>query len=96
MKKFAFFLPQFHEIHENNIWWGEGFTEWTNVKKAIPLYEGHIQPKHPLNNNYYNLLSKRTVKWQTSLLYKYHVDGLIYYHYYFKGKNSLKSRLKIY
>lgn len=91
MKKFAFYLPQFHEIPENNIWWGEGFTEWTNVKKAVPLFDGHVQPKHPLNNNYYNLLDKETVEWQTSLLHQYHVDGLVYYHYYFKGKKLLEK-----
>lgn len=91
MKLFAFFLPQFHEIPENNEWWGEGFTEWTNVKKAEPLYKGHIQPKHPLNDNYYNLLDKKTVEWQTNLMHEYHVDGLIYYHYYFTGKKLLEK-----
>ena len=91
MKKFAFFLPQFHEIQENNEWWGEGFTEWTNVRKAVPLYEGHVQPKHPLNNNYYDLLDRKTVEWQTDLMHTYHVDGLIYYHYYFKGKKLLEK-----
>lgn len=91
MKIFSFFLPQFHEIPENNEWWGEGFTEWTNVKKAEPLYKGHIQPKHPLNDNYYNLLDKKTVEWQTDLMHQYHVDGLIYYHYYFTGKKLLEK-----
>ena len=91
MKIFAFYLPQFHEIPENNLWWGEGFTEWTNVKKAKPLFKGHVQPKRPVNGNYYNLLDKHTVEWQTSLLNKYHIDGLIYYHYYFKGKKLLEK-----
>lgn len=91
MKKFAFFLPQFHEIEENNRWWGQGFTEWTNVKKAKPLFNRHKQPKQPLNDNYYNLLEKSTVLWQTDLMKKYHVDGLIYYHYYFTGKMLLEK-----
>ena len=91
MKKFAFYLPQFHEIPENDKWWGEGFTEWTNVKKAEPLFSGHRQPKEPLNNNYYNLLDIKTVKWQTKLLKEYGVDGLIYYHYYFNGKLLLEK-----
>lgn len=86
MKKYAFFLPQFYEIEENNKWWGKGFTEWTNVKNARSLYPGHLQPKHPLNNSYYNLLNKDTVVWQTNLMNEYHIDGLIYYHYYFSGK----------
>ena len=91
LKKFAFFLPQFHEIPENDKWWGKGFTEWSNVRKAIPLFKGHIQPKHPLNNNYYNLLDKKTVIWQTRLLKESGLDGFIYYHYYFKGKKLLEK-----
>jgi len=91
MKLFAFYLPQFHEIPENNEWWGEGFTEWTNVKKAEPLFDGHIQPLHPKNNNYYNLLDKKTVEWQTQLMKEYGIDGMIYYHYYFEGKMLLEK-----
>ena len=91
MRKFAFFLPQFHEIPENNKWWGDGFTEWTNVKKAKPLFKGHIQPKTPLNDNYYNLLDIETMKWQTNLMKEYGLDGFIYYHYYFEGKLLLEK-----
>ena len=91
MKIFSFFLPQFHEIPENDRWWGKGFTEWTNVKKAAPLYQGHSQPKHPLNDNYYNLLDKKTVVFQTNLMNSYGIDGMIYYHYYFRGKLLLEK-----
>lgn len=91
MKKFAFYLPQFHEIPENNLWWGDGFTEWTNVKKAKPLFKKHQQPKIPLNNNYYDLMNMGTIKWQTELLHKYCIDGFIYYHYYFEGKLLLEK-----
>ncbi len=91
MKVFAFFLPQFHTIPENDEWWGEGFTEWVRVKEAKPLFRGHIQPLHPLNHRYYNLLDKGTIEWQTSLLKNYHVDGMIYYHYYFNGKLLLEK-----
>ena len=91
MKKFAFFLPQFHEIPENDKWWGKGFTEWQNVKKAVPLFKGHVQPKHALNNNYYNLLDKKTMVWQTNLMRDAGLNGFIYYHYYFKGKKLLEK-----
>lgn len=91
LKKFAFFLPQFHEIPENDEWWGKGFTEWINVKSAKPMYRGHKQPKEPQGDNYYCLLDKSTVEWQTKLLEDYRVDGLIYYHYYFQGKKLLEK-----
>lgn len=91
MKIFAYYLPQFHSIPENDEWWGKGFTEWTNVKKAKPLFKNHVQPKHPLNNNYYSLDKKETLEWQSKLLKDYKVDGLIFYHYYFTGKKLLEK-----
>ncbi len=91
MEKYAIFLPQFHEIPENNEWWGQGFTEWTNVRKAKSLFKGHMQPVHPLNGNYYNLLDKETVQWQTDIASKYGIDGFVYYHYYFCGKMLLEK-----
>ncbi|MCI9378085.1 MAG: polysaccharide biosynthesis protein [Eubacterium sp.] len=91
MKRFALFLPQYHEIIENNRWWGKGFTEWTNVKNAKPLFHGHCQPQKPLNGNYYNLLNKSTVEWQTNLMQKYGLNGFAYYHYYFCGKKILEK-----
>jgi hypothetical protein len=89
-KTIAYFLPQFHEIPENNMWWGPGFTEWTNLKRARPLFEGHSIIE-PLNDNYYNLLEKDTVIWQTELAKKYSLYGFCYYHYWFKGKKLLEK-----
>ena len=91
MKYFALFLPQFYETEENNKWWGKGFTEWKNVKAAQPLYINHMQPKIPLNDNYYNMLDKETMKWQTELMHDYGIDAFIYYHYYFKGYKLLEK-----
>jgi len=91
MKKFALYLPQFHEIPENNEWWGNGFTEWTNVKKAVPLYKGHKQPKEPYGDNYYCLDHKETLEWQAKLANSYGIDGMVFYHYYFCGKLLLEK-----
>lgn len=96
MKIIAWYLSQFHEIPENNEWWGEGFTEWTNVKKGVPLYKGHYQPRHPLNDNYYNLLDKDTIKWQIELARKYGVHGFCIYHYWFGGKLLLEKPVEMF
>lgn len=91
MKIIAYYLPQFHEIPENNEMWGKGFTEWTNVKKAIPLYKGHEQPVEPLNDNYYNLLDNNVMKWQTDLAKKYGIYGFCFYHYWYNGHLLLEK-----
>ncbi|MFQ6803814.1 MAG: glycoside hydrolase family 99-like domain-containing protein [Lachnospiraceae bacterium] len=95
MKKFAIYLPQFHEIPENDEWWGKGFTEWTNVKKAVPLYEGHIQPKVPYNNNYYCLDNPSVLQWQNEIASSHGIEGMIFYHYYFTGKLLLEKPAEI-
>ena len=94
-KIIAFHLPQFHCIPENDEWWGEGFTEWTNTKKATPLYKGHYQPREPYKDNYYNLLDKESIKWQTDTAKKHGIYGFCYYHYWFNGKLLLEKPVEI-
>lgn len=95
MKFIAFYLPQFHEINENNLWWGKGFTEWTNVKAARKFFSKHRQPKVPLNSNYYNLLDIETLKWQKDLSFKYGIDGFAFYHYWFNGRLLLEKPVEL-
>ena len=86
------YLPQFHRVKENDRWWGDGFTDWVAAKNAKPLYEDHYQPHIPLNHNYYDLLQKDTLKWQTWLMKEYGIDGMCFYHYWFKdGKRILEK-----
>lgn len=85
IRTLTMYLPQFHRIAENDMWWGEGYTDWTAVKSADTLFEGHRQPRIPLNNNYYNLLDKQTMQWQADLMKRYGIDGQCFYHYYFKN-----------
>lgn len=92
MKAIALYFPQFHEVKENSIWWGEGFTEWTTVKKAVPLYEGHRQPVKPLNDYYYDLLNPDTLRWQAELMHRYQLDGMSFYHYWFENGKMLLER----
>ena len=92
MKTIAMYLPQFHEVEENNEWWGNGYTEWTAVKKATPLFHGHKQPKAPFNDNYYNLLDKQTMITQAKLAEEYGIDGFCFYHYYFKNGRKILEK----
>lgn len=84
LRTLAMYLPQFHEVKENSEWWGEGFTEWTAVKQAEPLFDGHQQPRIPYEERYYNLLDKATMQWQAQTAKEYGVDGFCFYHYWFK------------
>ena len=93
MKVIAFYLPQFHRFKENDEWWGEGFTEWTNTKKSIPCFKGHVEPKEPLNDFYYDLADTSNVmRWQIDLAKKYGVYGFCFYHYWFSDDHILMQK----
>lgn len=95
MKVIAYYLPQYYPFKENNEWWGEGFTEWTNVGRAKQLFRGHDQPKVPKDLGYYDLRIPEVREMQVKLAIEAGVTGFCYWHYWFgNGKQLLDMPIK--
>jgi lipopolysaccharide biosynthesis protein len=93
-KIIPFYFPQFHRIPENDTWWGEGYTEWVDVSRAVPRFEGHLQPRLPTTLGFYDLADVSVQERQSEMAQEHGIFGFCYYYYWFCGRKLLQKPIE--